>query len=220
MTSETLYSQECARDLHAISMRKLATAGGIAVAWQAPTRWLTWCAGNASPPSTIFEPVATDMPLHTDAFIGLRPYLYHLTASDNIRWIRQTRILESAASMFAQAGCLEQVRSRRRESYTVDINGRAIRIRDQAPLHARNVALAPGWTFDDLVELLNEQVYFWPGDGDKPNDYGRRHFHRYAGEEPAPAVLRVPTAAIFSANPDTPPRFSRFNSGSPRALSG
>lgn len=98
------------------------------------------------------------------------------------------------------------------------IDGEVIRIRDQTPLHKGNLSLPPSWSYEDLVELLNDRVFFWPGDADGPIDYGERHFAKYAGE--FPVVLRVPTADVLAANPGAPPEFSRYNSGSPRWSGG
>jgi hypothetical protein len=110
------------------------------------------------------------------------------------------------------------LRERRKAHVSLDVGSGCIELRDQAPLHEKNVALETGWAFGDLVALLNSLVFFWPGDETGPNRYGRRHFLRYKAERPV--ILRVETAAILSANPGLPPLFSRHNSGAPRYSHG
>jgi hypothetical protein len=100
----------------------------------------------------------------------------------------------------------------------VDVAGERIELRDQAPLHAGNMALDDGWTFDDFVAHLNERGFFWPGGDAGPISYGARHYERYAVEKPA--ILRIATAALLAENPERPPHFCRYNSGSPRCSNG
>lgn len=153
--------------------------------------------------------------MHPDAFTRLRPYAYHLTARANLPAIERTRRLDPAATIFARANRPDLLRTRRRGMTTVAVGDERVIIRDQDPLHPGNCALTDGFSFDDLVELLNSFVYFWPGSADGPNAYGRRHFARYAKIEHA-AVLRIPTANLFAANPTLTPHASAYNSGSPR----
>jgi hypothetical protein len=80
------------------------------------------------------------------------------------------------------------------------------------------MALAGGWNFEDLVEALNERVFFWPGTEHGPIDYGLRHFARYESE--CPLTIRVRTDDLFEANPRSIPEFCDRNSGSPRYSGG
>ena len=41
-----------------------------------------------------------------------------------------------------------------------------------------------GFVFEDLVEILNGRVFFWPGAVGGPISYGVRHFERYQNEKP------------------------------------
>lgn len=91
-------------------------------------------------------------------------------------------------------------------------------LRDQMPLHPGNMAIDDGLGFADVVEMLNERVFFWPGSEAGPIESGRRHFQRY-GEEDC-RVLVIPTESMFRANPGTRAEFCRFNSGSPRWTGG
>ncbi|MFI4915863.1 MAG: DUF7002 family protein [Phycisphaerales bacterium JB060] len=144
-------------------------------------------------------------------YLRLRPTLFHLTARANLPLIERTRRLRPAVDIFAAAGMGHLSRTRRAESVVVECGGQAIHVRDQAPLFEKNCGLAEGWTFADLVQHLNEHVFFWPG-GDKPIQQGLNHFGRYAKDDCV--VLVLPTEQVFTANPE--PRFSACNSGSPR----
>lgn len=156
------------------------------------------------------------MPFTLDQFAQRFPRLYHLTAAMNVAAIEADRCLYPAAETFRQARALADIRERRSESQVVTLPGGSKRhVRDQAPLYEGNTALLGGWTFADLVQDLNERVYFWPGTEKGPSDYGRRHFTRYAPGGDV-RVLVVETASLFSANRDLPPQFCRYNSGSPR----
>ena len=75
-----------------------------------------------------------------------------------------------------------------------------------------------GLSFECFVQKLNELVFFWPGKEDGPIPYGHRHFERYQGEDVA--MIRVKTKTLFDANKNATPRFSRYNSGSPRHALG
>ena len=105
---------------------------------------------------------------------------------------------------------------------SIAIGEHTVILRDQAPLYEGHVALADGWIFDDLLADLNRRVYFWPDDTDAPIDYGRRHFARYAtpGHPYESIILRIPFASLLATNPDNPPLFSQYNSGSPRHNQG
>src|SRR5882672_8653746 len=118
------------------------------------------------------------MPVLVDRFLRLRPFLYHLTDTRNVRRILRTRRIESAAHLLRLARRTDLVRERRRAHVSISVDGEEIAIRDQAPLHQGNMALADGCTFSDFVALLNERVFFWPGSADGPISYGVRHHGR------------------------------------------
>jgi hypothetical protein len=87
-------------------------------------------------------------------------------------------------------------------------------IRDQAPLHEGNIRLADGFTFADLVELLNRHVFFWNGTDAGASDFGQRYYNRYRAEQPA--MIRLPTSALLHSEP----LFCGYNSGAPRCSGG
>lgn len=117
-----------------------------------------------------------------------------------------------------QAGRHDLIRTRRREHKQIKIGDILVLVRDQAPLHKGNLALPPGFTYEDLVESINKRIFFWPGTAAGPISYGVRHFERYQHENPV--ILRINSRSMFHANPDIEPRFCRYNSGSPRCSNG
>lgn len=158
------------------------------------------------------------MPFSYDQFSRTRPYLFHLTAQSNVRRIRRTRVLYSAETLMRKAGDTSMLRQKRFVSRTVQIKEDTVNIRDQQPLHAGNISFVDGWSFEDVIKLLNERVFFWPGTSIGPIGYGKRHYKRYIEENPS--ILRVSTQALFGTNLDVSPTFCRYNSGSPRCSKG
>jgi hypothetical protein len=98
------------------------------------------------------------MPFSLDDFSRRRPYIYHLTAADNVPSIRVFGRLLSAATLAEKAGRPE-LRTQRRPDQ-VRLQHPACTLRDQGPLHLGNMALEEGWSLDMFVALLNERVFF------------------------------------------------------------
>lgn len=158
------------------------------------------------------------MPFLLDRFARVRPYVFHLTHRQNVPLILRTGWLRSAAQLFELAGEQHLTTIRRPDCCVVTVNGSSISVRDQAPLHAGNVQFDEGWTIQTLVQLLNQHVFFWPGTTCGPIEHGRRHYDRYAAENPV--ILRIPFDALVAANRPTAPLFCKYNSGSPRCSYG
>src|SRR6185295_18424853 len=118
------------------------------------------------------------MPLTLSEFAGTRPFLYHLTARQNLPGILATRQLQSAAQILRAAGRYDWLRQKRAEGMLVRDGARAVHLRDQAPLHRGNLDLQAGWSFEDLVQYLNVHVFFWPGTAEGPVRAGRAHYER------------------------------------------
>jgi hypothetical protein len=158
------------------------------------------------------------MPFTLARYAQLRPFLYHLTARANHSRIAELRRLESTAVLLVASRSIDALRVRRRSHLPLRIGAHQVLVRDQAPLHAGNVAFAEGWNLADLVADLNRRVFFWPGGVQGPISYGQRHFARYAVE--MPLIIRVRAEALFQSNPERTPLFCRYNSGSPRCNGG
>ena len=150
------------------------------------------------------------------AFLQVRPWLYHLTHRDNLPSLRATRALRSASALIGpeRAGELRSLRTHHVPVQTP--TGRVV-IRDQLPLHERNIELPSGTAFEDYVEYLNGQVYFWPG-----SDSGSSRLVALLGSSGGvhDVALRAPTASVLAANEGQVPLFSRWNSGAPRQTAG
>lgn len=151
-------------------------------------------------------------------FTSCRPYAYHLTSSTNLASIRDSGYIHSASTLMSSAKRLDLLRYRRANHISLRAGDCEVQLRDQAPLHAANIKFTDGWELENLVEVLNSLVFFWPGTARGPNDSGLRHYGRYKDEQPV--MLRALTSALLKQNPRATPLFCRFNSGSPRFVGG
>jgi len=158
------------------------------------------------------------MAFKVDRYAALRPFLYHVTARQNLGRLRRTQRMDTASAILRAARRQDLLRARRPDPVTIVLDGEPIVLKDQRPLLSSNVALTKGWQFADFVEYLNDHVYFWPGDALSLLDAGKRLLAHYAPG--SPLVLRVPLLALTAANPDLPPLFSPYNSGAPRMQGG
>ena len=158
---------------------------------------------------------AVPVPFDLEKFARLRPYLFHLTDEGNIPRIRELKTLEPTSRILEQAARPELVRQRRSEHVRVAVSAHHISVRDQKPLYSGNIWYEGGWQFEDLVEFLNQHVFFWPGTSQGPaTPSGVRYMKRYESEQPA--ILRIGFQSLTAANRNLVPLFCRFNSGAPR----
>jgi len=111
------------------------------------------------------------------------------------------------------------LRGRRSESVRVFVEGRDVEIRDHRPLVPGSLSLPVGYTIDDFVDELNSRVFLWAGTAAKPQPSGVNHIGRYAAEGEV-YVLRVPTPALMSANPEAALEVTFCNSGAARHHQG
>jgi hypothetical protein len=153
-----------------------------------------------------------------EEFAELRPFLYHVTARENLPRLQRTHRLDTAQYLLQAAGRPELSRLRRSMPVSLLVDGEAVVLKDQHPLIEANVLLDPPWLFGDFVEFLNQHVYFWPGDAIGPILAGARLLVHYAKE--LPLVLRVSVSDLLSENPDAEALFSSYNSGAPRMQRG
>jgi len=86
-------------------------------------------------------------------------------------------------------------------------------LRDQAPLHPGNVRLTGGWTFADLVEELNNHVFFWPAGRGGPSVYAKRLEAKYAGQGQVAMCFRSENLIRLNRSRF---RVCSCNSGAPR----
>ncbi|MFT3883154.1 MAG: hypothetical protein QM703_26325 [Gemmatales bacterium] len=154
------------------------------------------------------------MAFNNDEFALARPYLFHLTHRKNLPNIKSQVELLCAETIMRLARNTEYLRQKRCHSLELPFGSTIFHVRDQAPLHGGNIAFEGKWKLEDLIQSLNEKVFFWPGTESGPNSYGQRHFARYANENPV--ILKISTGDLFRTNSSVSPLYCRFNSGSPR----
>jgi hypothetical protein len=116
-------------------------------------------------------------------FAATRTHLFHLTAAGNLEHILGQLRLDPASVLMRAAGLQPVGTERRKQSIAIQVGGKTVWIRDQAPLHPGNAQLQGGWTFQTLVDELNQRVFFWPGSIAGPIKAGRRHFANYQRED-------------------------------------
>ena len=158
------------------------------------------------------------MPFSINEYEELRPFLYHVTAHENLPRLARLRRLDPASALLQAAGRLDLLRVRRGEPVTLRIEEETVVLKDQKPLVGANVALAPGWEFGDLVEYVNSHVFFWPGDALAAVASGQRLLAHYSPE--SPLLLRMRLRDVLRTNPGIEPLFCPYNSGAPRMNRG
>jgi hypothetical protein len=135
----------------------------------------------------------------------------------NVSIIRKSGELFCATELVRRSGNTSMLRAKRRDSVIIPFGSDSVHVRDQAPLYENNIEFDQGLTFADWIEVLNGHVFFWPGTKKGPIGYGQRHFEKYRLS--SPCMLRIEFNAIVAAN-TMEPRFSKYNSGSPRCSKG
>lgn len=121
------------------------------------------------------------MSLSFEGFVQRRPFLYHLTSQSNLASIKSSGELFSATDLLESAGREQLIGKKRPKSVQIALKGLSISLRDQEPLHAGNIELQHGWTFSDVVEMLNKHVYFWPGTASGPHRLWRSSLRSIRG---------------------------------------
>jgi hypothetical protein len=152
--------------------------------------------------------------LDLDRYLALWPMLYHGTAQENLESIRSSRVLCCPATL------APDLRDARKRPELVRRGEHMIVLRDQIALRQGHVRLTGGLSWRGLIAELNGRVFFWPGDQEITNKYGRSFSAAYNHLGQSAAVLRVDFLELIKANPRIKPYFCRFNSGGPRTSGG
>jgi hypothetical protein len=158
------------------------------------------------------------MGINIQEFVRLRPFVYHISARENVSFLRASGTLWTTLNLLEAAGRPELANDRRVDYVALQLPLGLVVLKDQKPLIEANTALPDDWCFADFVRYLNSMTYFWPGSAAGPIGRGRRLLQHY--ELDGPLVLRVPTSDLLQANASLTPLFSPFNSGAPRYHSG
>lgn len=148
-----------------------------------------------------------------DDFITATPFLYHLTDSRNMPFIKRTKKLLSAVEL-GRLSAIEDfesfVKTRRPDHTKLTIDSCDVFIRDQKPLNrALDKCLTNNWTREDYIYHLNRRVFTWP-----TIDRLTKHYDRYASENPI--ILRFNTGEILKLNKNA--EITNLNSGATRPL--
>lgn len=154
------------------------------------------------------------MTFFLSSFLRFRPYLYHLTASENLPSIASSLQILCANAIFAEAGLAKQIPAKREAHTSIACKLGTVLIRDQKPLIEGAIQFEDGWDMNRFVHHVNQHVFFWPGTSVGPITPGRNHFERYRAENPV--ILRIATDQAATATL----KFSRYNSGAPRCSGG
>lgn len=144
-------------------------------------------------------------------FAKAKPSLFHVTPEENLARIVAERTLWSAKELIIRARGTYEASPPRQSAESLQVPDGQVQLRDQLPLLKKGQLVLDGITIEELVELLDSHVYFWPSDND-----GLASSTKYANEHLA--LIRVPTADLFKLNQR--PAFCEFNSGGPRATNG
>ncbi len=157
------------------------------------------------------------MAFDIDSFAKCSPFVFHLTYAPNLARIRRIGKLESAATLLRAAGRDDSIRTQRQEVKHFDIDGDSITLREQR-LNWNHIQLEGGWIQGDLVEHLNQHVFFWRSKQNGSLLHGCEHVKGYA--TPNPLFLRIPFSGLVDCNRGRGPTFCKYNSGAARTSKG
>jgi hypothetical protein len=102
----------------------------------------------------------------------------------------------------------------------VNYGRHVVALRDQLALRPGQVCLTGGLALEELRAAINARIFFWPGNQDGLNRYGRNFIDAYSSRGQRPTTLRIGFWDLVQANPGTAPYFCKFNSGAPRTSKG
>jgi hypothetical protein len=159
----------------------------------------------------------TIMAFELERFVKFRPFLYHLTSTQNLERICSSKRLFSAKETMTAANQLSHLRRRRKESVDISWGTHRVELQNQTPLHEGKIIFGGTFQFEDLIERLNSLVFFWPGAVNGPIRSGRSHFESKLWK---PSAIRVQTRDLIAMNLEITPLFCPFNSGAPNYAYG
>jgi hypothetical protein len=146
--------------------------------------------------------------------IKRRPYVYHLTANENIANIYGEKRIYSTRHIVEMSGLSDEeqeefLTSKRIGHKILTWGDQEISIRDQDPINLNLLprCLIDGVSVGEFINILNQRVFFWPT---IPRLF--RHYSRYEPENPI--IIRVRTKDILDLNVGID--LSSINSGATR----
>ena len=140
------------------------------------------------------------MPFMLARFVELRPYLYHTTSLANLALILKGLQLKSAATLIQESGRFALLRERRRDAVSLPLHKGTVTLTSQQPLSDGHCDMkGDPEAFANLVQQLNEHVFFWPGTERQMFGAGGGHSKSATGPN-SPVTMRFATAELFGAN--------------------
>jgi hypothetical protein len=150
----------------------------------------------------------------------ISPFLYHVTHQSSLNRIRRLRRLQSAAALMEAGATNTWLRTRRDSPLEFSIDGDPIVLTDQIPINERNIAFQDGWTLPDLIEAINQRVFFWRGGTAGLLKSNQGHFRKYNGIGHELAFLRLSFGDTNRLNVERGPELCKYNSGAARQNDG
>ena len=160
------------------------------------------------------------MPIDLPALMKTSPFLFHLTFSTNLNRIRRFQRLDCAASLMRAGGGVHLLRERRSEMTPLAVEGEAVILTDQLPITEANIEFQSGWQLPDLIEALNNRVFFWRGSRSGLLARDRGHHAKYDAAEHELIFLRLPFQETSELNAGRGPELSKYNTGAARRNKG
>ena len=160
------------------------------------------------------------MPIALPNLMATSPYLYHLTYAPNLERIRRLRILQSTSIMLQAGNMPNQLNQRRTEILELQIGNDNIVITDQHPINENNIQFENNWTLADLVQAINNRVFFWRGKSNGLLRCNQKHFERYQNAAQNLVFLRLSFRSALEINSPNGPQLCKYNSGAARRNNG
>jgi hypothetical protein len=101
------------------------------------------------------------MPFTLEAFIALRPFLFHFTARENLAGIQKLRRLDSAARIAADYRTGD-IGRKRHSALRIAGEPNDFWLQTQRPLYERNIHFEGEWTITTLLCCLNNLAFSGP----------------------------------------------------------
>lgn len=160
------------------------------------------------------------MAINLNALMGYSPCLYHVTFQESLDRVRKGGRLESAATLMKAGGQCRLLRSRRDKIETFRVESDTIRLTDQGPLNQNCMCFQGGWTLADLVEAINQRVFFWRGTREGLLRSNQGHSEKYSNLGHDLAFLRLRFQEVITLNSKRGPELCKYNSGAARMNQG
>jgi len=117
-------------------------------------------------------------------------------------------------------GQLNWLRKRRKSMLPFSIDNESIVLTDQHPINEKNIAFQENWTLPDLIEAINQRVFFWRGDESGLLKSNQGHFKKHQKGKYNLVFLRLRFHETNIMNAERGPDVCKYNSGAARQNDG